>query len=146
LEQEEYVREKINWTFIEFSDNQKCIELIEGKLGILSLLDEESRLPSGSDQGFIQKLYQNFEGPNFKQYFKKPRFSNNAFTIAHYALDVQYEAESFIDKNKDTVPDEHLSLLQGSEFDFLKEVLEKAAANNPNPIVSVVYLLWRCVI
>lgn len=42
LEQEEYVREKINWTFIEFSDNQKCIELIEGKLGILSLLDEVS--------------------------------------------------------------------------------------------------------
>ncbi|CAO0799156.1 unnamed protein product [Mucor circinelloides] len=133
LEQEEYVREKINWTFIEFSDNQKCIELIEGKLGILSLLDEESRLPSGSDQGFVQKLYSNFEGPNFKNYFKKPRFSNNAFTIAHYALDVQYEAESFIDKNKDTVPDEHLALLQGSDFDFLVEVLDKAAASNPNP-------------
>ncbi|CAO3608268.1 unnamed protein product [Mucor hiemalis] len=133
LEQEEYVREKINWTFIEFSDNQKCIELIEGKLGILSLLDEESRLPSGSDQGFVQKLYSNFDGPNFKNYFKKPRFSNNAFTIAHYALDVQYEAESFIDKNKDTVPDEHLALLQSSEFDFLVDVLDKAAASNPAP-------------
>lgn len=36
----EYIREKINWTFIDFSDNQKCIEMIEGKLGILSLLDE----------------------------------------------------------------------------------------------------------
>ncbi|KAG1355859.1 hypothetical protein G6F62_002230 [Rhizopus arrhizus] len=133
LEQEEYVREKINWTFIEFSDNQKCIELIEAKLGILSLLDEESRLPSGSDQGFVQKLYSNFDNPNFKKYFKKPRFSNSAFTIAHYALDVQYEAENFIDKNKDTVPDEHLSLLQDAEFDFLKDVLEKAAANNSVP-------------
>ncbi|KAI9249910.1 P-loop containing nucleoside triphosphate hydrolase protein [Helicostylum pulchrum] len=133
LEQEEYVREKINWTFIEFSDNQKCIELIEGKLGILSLLDEESRLPSGSDQAFVQKLYSNFEGPNFKNYFKKPRFSNNAFTIAHYALDVQYEVESFIDKNKDTVPDEHLALLQSSEFDFLTDVLDKAASSNPVP-------------
>jgi myosin-5 len=40
LEQEEYIREKINWTFIEFSDNQKCIEMIEGKLGILAMLDE----------------------------------------------------------------------------------------------------------
>ncbi|KAG1471783.1 hypothetical protein G6F56_001927 [Rhizopus delemar] len=130
LEQEEYLREKINWTFIEFSDNQKCIELIEAKLGILSLLDEESRLPSGSDQGFVQKLYTNFDNPGFKKYFKKPRFSNTAFTIAHYALDVQYEAENFIDKNKDTVPDEHLSLLQNAEFDFLKDVLDKAAANN----------------
>ncbi|KAI8068662.1 P-loop containing nucleoside triphosphate hydrolase protein [Gongronella butleri] len=131
LEQEEYVREQINWTFIDFSDNQKCIELIEGKLGILSLLDEESRLPAGSDQGFSQKLYTNFDKPEYKQHFKKPRFSNNAFTIAHYAHDVQYEAENFLDKNKDSVPDEHLSLLQGSEFDFLKEVLIKAATANP---------------
>jgi len=36
------MREKINWTFIEFFDNQPCIDLIEGKLGILSLLDEVS--------------------------------------------------------------------------------------------------------
>ncbi|ORX47762.1 hypothetical protein DM01DRAFT_1410135 [Hesseltinella vesiculosa] len=133
LEQEEYIREEINWTFIEFSDNQKCIELIEAKLGILALLDEESRLPAGSDQGFTQKLYTNFDKPDFKQYFKKPRFSNNAFTIAHYAHDVQYESENFLDKNKDSVPDEHMSLLQGSEFEFLKEVLEKAANANPVP-------------
>lgn len=49
---------------------------------------------------------------------------------------MQYEAESFIDKNKDTVPDEHLALLQGSDFDFLTEVLDKAAANNATATVS----------
>jgi myosin V len=36
------MREEINWTFIEFFDNQPCIDLIEGKLGVLSLLDEVS--------------------------------------------------------------------------------------------------------
>ena len=56
LEQEEYLREQINWTFIDFSDNQPCIDLIEGKLGILSLLDEESRLPMGSDEQFVNKF------------------------------------------------------------------------------------------
>jgi myosin heavy subunit len=40
LEQEEYVKEEIDWKFITFSDNQKCIEMIEAKMGILSLLDE----------------------------------------------------------------------------------------------------------
>lgn len=128
LEQEEYMREKINWTFIEFSDNQKCIEMIEGKLGILSLLDEESRMPSGSDQAFCQKLYNNFGTPEYKNYFKKPRFSSEAFTVAHYAHDVQYEAENFLEKNKDSVPDEHLQLLQNSEFTFLHEILAKSAA------------------
>ena len=44
LEQEEYVREEIEWSFIDFHDNQPCIDLIEGRLGILDLLDEECRV------------------------------------------------------------------------------------------------------
>ncbi len=44
LEQEEYVREEIEWSFIDFYDNQPCIDLIEGKLGILDLLDEECKV------------------------------------------------------------------------------------------------------
>ncbi|CEP06860.1 hypothetical protein [Parasitella parasitica] len=129
LEQEEYVKEKIDWKFIDFSDNQPCIELIESKLGILSLLDEESRMPSGTDQGFINKLYANF-GPDskYKDYFKKPRFSNSAFTVVHYAHDVEYDGEGFIDKNKDTVPDELLALLQNAESIFLKDMLSTATA------------------
>lgn len=44
LEQEEYLREAIDWSFINFYDNQPCIDLIEGKLGILALLDEECKV------------------------------------------------------------------------------------------------------
>lgn len=44
LEQEEYLKEEIEWTFIDFYDNQPCIDLIEIKLGILDLLDEECRV------------------------------------------------------------------------------------------------------
>ncbi|KAI8639664.1 P-loop containing nucleoside triphosphate hydrolase protein [Parasitella parasitica] len=123
LEQEEYIKEEIDWKFISFSDNQKCIEMIEAKMGILSLLDEESRLPSGSDQGFCNKLYQNFN-TTYQDYFKKPRFSNNAFVVAHYAHDVQYEAEGFMDKNKDTVPEELLNLLQGSKNSFMCDMIQ----------------------
>ncbi|KAI8072331.1 P-loop containing nucleoside triphosphate hydrolase protein [Gongronella butleri] len=131
LEQEEYIREEINWQFIEFSDNQPCIEMIEARLGILSLLDEESRLPTGSDQGFCDKLYNNFSTPTYKQYFKKPRFSNKAFTVCHYAHDVEYESEGFLDKNKDTVPDEILTMLQNAKSEFVVEMLHTAteAAN-----------------
>ncbi|KAG1149991.1 hypothetical protein G6F37_006080 [Rhizopus arrhizus] len=128
LEQEEYIKEKIEWKFIEFSDNQKCIEVIEAKLGILSLLDEESRMPSGTDQGFCNKLFSNFSDPKYKNYFKKPRFSNSAFTVVHYAHDVEYDSEGFIDKNKDTVPDELLNLLQTANNPFLVEMLQTATA------------------
>ena len=46
LEQEEYVKEEIAWSFIDFYDNQPCIDLIEGKLGVLDLLDEECKVSS----------------------------------------------------------------------------------------------------
>jgi myosin-5 len=122
------VREEINWTFIDFADNQACIDVIEGKMGILTLLDEESRLPAGADASFASKLHQQLAKPEHKEVFKKPRFNQNAFTIAHYALDVTYDVDGFIDKNRDTVPDEHLALLQNSSNEFLKEVLDAALA------------------
>ncbi|KAI5286117.1 Myosin type-2 heavy chain 1 [Ascosphaera aggregata] len=127
LEQEEYVREKIDWTFIDFSDNQPCIDLIEGKLGILSLLDEESRLPMGSDDQFATKLHHNFAGDK-SAFYKKPRFGKSAFTIRHYAVEVTYESEGFIEKNRDTVPDEHMEILRSSSNDFIKQVLNAATA------------------
>ncbi|KAJ9077383.1 Myosin type-2 heavy chain 1 [Entomophthora muscae] len=123
LEQEEYVREEIDWTFIEFSDNKPCIEIIEGKLGILALLDEQSRLPSGSDEGFVNKLYSALAVPANEKYFSKPRFGTTAFTVSHYAHAVTYESENFLDKNRDTVPDEILGVFQNSEASFVKEIL-----------------------
>ncbi|KAF9995281.1 Myosin type-2 heavy chain 1 [Entomortierella chlamydospora] len=127
LEQEEYIREKIDWKFIEFSDNQPCIEMIEGKLGVLSLLDEESRLPAGSDQGWCNKLFTQFGTEKHKKWFTKPRFSNAAFTISHYAHDVTYECEGFLEKNRDTLPDELLNLIKNSDNEFLEEILMTSA-------------------
>lgn len=127
LEQEEYLREEIDWTFIDFSDNQPCIDLIEGKLGVLSLLDEESRLPMGSDEQFVTKLHHNFAADKH-QFYKKPRFGKSAFTVCHYAIDVTYESDGFIEKNRDTVPDEHLEVLANTTNAFLKQVIDAASA------------------
>ncbi|KAF8652757.1 hypothetical protein AX16_004253 [Volvariella volvacea WC 439] len=133
LEQEEYIKEEINWTFIDFSDNQPCIDVIEGKLGVLALLDEESRLPAGTDASFLQKLNAQLNKPEYKTVFKKPRFGNTSFTIAHYALDVTYEVDGFLEKNRDTVPDEHMALLNATSNAFLKEVLD-SALNGTKPV------------
>ncbi|KAI7644125.1 class V myosin, partial [Hortaea werneckii] len=123
LEQEEYEREQIQWKYIDFADNQPCIDLIEGKLGVLALLDEESRLPMGSDESFVTKLHHNYSGDKH-QFYKKPRFGKSAFTVCHYAVDVTYESDGFIEKNRDTVPDEHLEVLKNTSSDFLRDVLE----------------------
>lgn len=123
LEQEEYVREEIEWSFIDFSDNQPCINLIEQRMGVLSLLDEESRLPSGSDQSWIEKMYQNFDKEPASKVFKKPRFGQTKFIISHYALDVTYDIDGFIEKNRDTVGEGHLEVLKNSENEMLQSIL-----------------------
>jgi myosin-5 len=105
-------------------------------MGILTLLDEESRLPAGADASLATKLHSQLAKPENKDVFKKPRFNQNAFTIAHYALDVTYDVEGFIDKNRDTVPDEHLALLQASSNEFLKEVLDAALSAAANKQAS----------
>ena len=55
LEQEEYVKEAIEWSFIDYYDNQPCIDLIEAKLGILDLLDEECKVSNSSAVDDIEK-------------------------------------------------------------------------------------------
>ena len=90
-------------------------------------------MPSGTDASFLQKLYAQITKPETKDVFKKPRFGNTAFTIAHYALDVTYEAEGFLEKNRDTVPDEHMTLLASTKNTFLREVLDAALASTKSP-------------
>lgn len=124
LEQEEYIQEEIEWSFIAFNDNQQCIDLIEDRVGILSLLDEESRLPAGSDESWTQKLYQSFDKPPTNTVFAKPRFGQTKFIVSHYAHDVSYDIEGFIEKNKDTVSDNHLEILKNTTNETLRLLID----------------------
>ncbi|KAM3877479.1 unconventional myosin-Va isoform 2-T2 [Diretmus argenteus] len=122
LEQEEYMKEQIPWTLIDFYDNQPCINLIEAKMGVLDLLDEECKMPKGSDDSWAQKLY----NTHLKTctLFEKPRMSNRAFIIQHFADKVEYQCDGFLEKNKDTVNEEQITVLKASKFDLLVELFQ----------------------
>ncbi|KAM9854202.1 unconventional myosin-Va-like [Aulostomus maculatus] len=132
LEQEEYMKEQIPWTLIDFYDNQPCINLIEAKLGVLDLLDEECKMPKGSDDTWAQKMYNTLLKNN--SHFEKPRLSNRAFIIHHFADKVEYQCEGFLEKNKDTVNQEQINVLKKSKWDFLLTLLEddEKAASSTN--------------
>nr|XP_051707192.1 unconventional myosin-Vb [Oryctolagus cuniculus] len=119
LEQEEYMKEQIPWTLIDFYDNQPCIDLIEAKLGILDLLDEECKVPKGTDQNWAQKLYDRHSG---SQHFQKPRMSNTAFIVVHFADKVEYLSDGFLEKNRDTVYEEQISILRASKFPLVADL------------------------
>jgi myosin-5 len=117
MEQEEYTREEINWSYVEFVDNQDVLDLIEKKPGgIIALLDEACMFPKSTHETFAQKMYQTYKG---HKRFSKPKLAQTAFTVNHYAGDVTYSAEQFLDKNKDYVVAEHQALLDASKCSFV---------------------------
>ncbi|KAI8611721.1 P-loop containing nucleoside triphosphate hydrolase protein [Chytriomyces sp. MP71] len=122
IEQEGYISEGLEWTMIDFNDNKPCIELIEGKSGILSLLDEETRLQNGSDVNLVTKLHTYFVNPSQK-FYAKPRFGTTDFMVKHYAVDVTYTSTGFIEKNKDTMSDELRDVLLATSNSFLRQLL-----------------------
>ncbi|XP_065849249.1 myosin-17-like [Euphorbia lathyris] len=117
MEQEEYTKEEINWSYIEFVDNQDVLDLIEKKPGgIIALLDEACMFPKSTHETFAQKLFQTYK--NHKR-FIKPKLSRTSFTISHYAGEVTYLADQFLDKNKDYIVAEHQDLLLASKCSFV---------------------------
>ncbi|XP_019461246.1 PREDICTED: myosin-6-like [Lupinus angustifolius] len=117
MEQEEYKKEEIDWSYIEFVDNQDILDLIEKKPGgIIALLDEACMFPRSTHETFSQKLYQTFKNHSR---FSKPKLARSDFTICHYAGDVTYQTELFLDKNKDYVVAEHQHLLYASKCPFI---------------------------
>ncbi|KAK6025120.1 myosin head [Ostertagia ostertagi] len=121
LEQEEYKREGIQWTFIDFGlDLQACIELIEKPLGLISMLDEECIVPKATDMTYVQKLNDQHLGkhPNFqKPRPPKGKQAEAHFAVVHYAGTVRYNATNFLEKNKDPLNDTAVALLKAHSTD-----------------------------
>jgi myosin-5 len=113
LEQEEYEREHISWAFIEFPDNQDCLDTIQiKKTGVLAMLDDECRLPGGNDRNYAKRMYEYYLPNKNQTVSENTRFhaepvqkSKSIFCIRHFAGLVAYSAEtSFMEKNKDEIP------------------------------------------
>lgn len=129
MEQAEYERESIEWSYIEFVDNQDVLDLLEGRLGVLDLLDETCRFPKATYNDFAQKLYST-PSVSSSTRFSKPRLSQTDFTISHYAGGVTYQTNNFLEKNADFVVAEHYSLLSSSTESFLKVLFPADNGNN----------------
>ncbi|KAK6136097.1 hypothetical protein DH2020_030202 [Rehmannia glutinosa] len=84
--------------------------------GIIALLDEACMFPKSTHETFSNKLYQTFKT---NKRFIKPKLSRTDFTIAHYAGEVQYQSDQFLDKNKDYVVPEYQDLLGASKCPFV---------------------------
>ncbi|KAL6642959.1 hypothetical protein ACP70R_021140 [Stipagrostis hirtigluma subsp. patula] len=117
MEQEEYKTEEINWSYIEFVDNQDILDLIEKKpIGIVSLLDEACMLGKSTHETFAMKLFQNLRT---HPRLEKPKLSKTDFSLSHFAGKVTYQTDLFLEKNRDYIIAEHQNLLSSSKCSFI---------------------------
>jgi myosin protein heavy chain len=114
LEQEEYAREQIEWKFIDFGrDLQPTIDLIEvsNPIGIFSCLDEDSVMPKATDKSFTEKLHSLWDRKSTKY---KRSLLTQGFMLTHYAAEVEYSTDGWLEKNKDPLNDNITRLLASS--------------------------------
>lgn len=117
-EQEEYVREQIEWTPIKYFNNKIVCDLIEERRppGIFSCLNDACATahadPQAADQNFAMKLEMLGSNPHFDK-------RQGKFIIRHYAGDVTYDVDGMTDKNKDQLLKDILVLVSSSNNPFL---------------------------
>merc|ERR1719461_2583532 len=97
LEQEEYVREGIEWANVDFGmDLQVCITMFEKPMGLLAIWEEESLFPRAPDK-------------------------NAHFGVSHYAAMVSYNLTGWLEKNKDPLNDTVVELMKNGSNKLLVE-------------------------
>merc|ERR1712135_269076 len=117
-EQEEYKAEGIQWAFIDFGmDLIKTIELIEKKMGILSMLEEECIVPKATDKTYLEKMMNKHLGKHDS--FVKPKPPKKGAPEAHFALNhyagcVGYNVTGWLFKNKDPVNEAVINMMQAA--------------------------------
>ena len=133
LEQEEYVREGIEWANVDFGmDLQKCIDMFEKPMGLLAILEEESLFPKATDASFAAKLHENLLGKadNFQKANPKPD-PNAHFAVIHYAAVVSYNLTGWLVKNKDPLNDTVIELLKHGSNKLMTDQLFRDHPGQP---------------
>ncbi|KAL8138040.1 hypothetical protein V2J09_004041 [Rumex salicifolius] len=135
LEQDEYVQDGIDWTKVEFEDNQDCLNLFEKKpLGLLSLLDEESTFPNGTDLTFANKLKQHLKhNPCFRG--ERDKY----FNVSHYAGEVVYDTTGFLEKNRDLLHLDSIQLLSSCQSSLPQLFASSLLAQTEKPVIGPLY-------
>ncbi|PKK20799.1 myosin VIIB [Columba livia] len=123
LEQEEYLAENITWRNIDFTDNHQALEVIALKpMNIISLIDEESKFPKGTDATMLVKINSLHGKSNI--YIPPRSVHDTKFGINHFAGVVFYESKDFLEKNRDTLSANVMQVVHSSKNKFLKEIFQ----------------------
>uniref|UniRef100_A0A8C3JZ47 Myosin VIIB n=1 Tax=Calidris pygmaea TaxID=425635 RepID=A0A8C3JZ47_9CHAR len=123
MEQEEYLAEHIAWNNINFTDNRQALDVIALKpMNIISLIDEESKFPKGTEATMLVKINSLHGKSNV--YIPPKSVHDTKFGINHFAGVVFYESKDFLEKNRDTLSANVMQVVHSSKNKFLREIFQ----------------------
>ncbi|KAI5099410.1 unconventional myosin-VIIa isoform X2 [Silurus meridionalis] len=123
MEQEEYLKEGVTWKNIAFTDNQQTLDLLAVKpLNLLSLIDEETHFPKGTDKSMLNKM--NDKHHSSKIYIPPKTNHILQFGVRHFAGVVRYDCKGFLEKNRDVLNLDIITLIQKSSSKLLRQIFE----------------------
>lgn len=137
-EEKIYEDDGIEFNKTEYKDNMIILEVIEDKnTGIISLLDDELRIPQSSDERLMDKLES--KNKDKKEAFRRDFKTKNLFTIMHFAGDVDYNINGFVEKNRDQTTGNMKEVMQNSGLDLVNRLFPKDESTTNKATKSLAY-------
>eukprot|EP00917_Polyrhabdina_sp_WS-2016_P008987 GHVP01020058.1.p1 GENE.GHVP01020058.1~~GHVP01020058.1.p1 ORF type:complete len:1167 (-),score=251.34 GHVP01020058.1:153-3653(-) len=120
-EQEIYKKEGVDWEGVPFYNRAKCIDIIEGKEGVIELLNDECFIPGGNDKNFVRRVLE--KNTNNSDIIGRDKiFKEDEFYIEHFAGNTIYKCDMFLEKNRSTNNSRMGDILLQSDKTVIREI------------------------
>jgi len=141
-EEKIYEEDGIDFEKIKYKDNILILDLIEDKTtGIISILDDELRIPQSSDERLLNKIEN--ANQDKREVFSRSLKKKEEFTIMHFAGDVDYSINGFVEKNKDQSSGNMKKVLQNSEMELVQRLFPSSEDTKNKATKSLAYQFRR---
>ena len=127
----EYEAEGINVFDFSLIDNSHVMELLEGKLGLITQLNEECVKKNGEDENFVYKF--NLVNSDSSSLIQNPLHRNYEFAVRHYAAPIKYDARKFIERNLDKIPPLLLQCAMKSTNPLIRDEFQQLSSKQEQP-------------
>lgn len=128
----EYSNEGLALDHVSYSDNDSILQMIEGRMGIISMMNDHIHQPAGTEEALVNKLEREFKKKGSEvDAISFPRTQRTQFTIQHYAGAVNYEVVGFMEKHKDTLLPDLMTLMQDSTIELIQDMYKVVAEPPP---------------
>ncbi len=133
--QDEYEYEGITMPSVQFEDNSEVLNLVEGRMGMINMLNDECLRPHGNDASFVSKV--KTVNKDVESLDKNPLHKPTEFGISHYAGPVVYDATYFVQKNNDRLAKDLVDCAKLSSSELIKSevgsIYDQAPTSSSTP-------------